>query len=95
VVEAFAYRIDELQIEDPANPHGNDLSHALTDALRRELAKKARDTLATIDQYGLEHVFGAVEQQQAASPRVQMLRSAAAAAATPTRPWVCDDDGVV
>lgn len=95
VVEAFAYRIDELQIEDPANPYGNDLSHALTDALRRELAKKARDTLATIDQYGLEHVFGAVEQQQAASPRVQMLRSAAAAAATPTRPWVCDDDGVV
>lgn len=91
VLEAFAERIGELQIEDPANPYGNDLSHALTDGLRRELAKKAQDTVDTIDEYGWEHVFGVVGQPQAI-PRVQILRSAAATAVMPTRPWSHKDD---
>lgn len=90
VLEAFAQRIDELQIEDPANPYGNDLSHALTDAIRRELAKTARDTLASVGAYGWAHAFGEAARKES-FPNVQIMRSAAATAITQTRPW-CDTD---
>lgn len=87
VLDAFADEIDDLHIEDPANPTGNDLSHALPDKLRRQLAKIARNTLDTVDEHGWEHVFGKIDAGEAALPRVQVLRSAAAGIAMPTRPW--------
>lgn len=86
VLEEFADNINELQIEDPANPSGNDLSSCLTDKLRSELSTVARDTLDAIEEHGWEHVFGKLEAK-AEAPRVQILRSAAAAVATPVRPW--------
>jgi hypothetical protein len=91
VLNAFADRIDELKIEDPANPTGNNLSHALSDKLRREVSKIARNTLDAADAHGWEHVFGAIENKQAAVPRVQILRSAAAAAPLATKPWSCNE----
>ena len=90
VLEAFANHIDKLQIEDPANPYGNDLSHALTGAMRRELAKTARDTIAAVDTYGWPHAFGETTRKES-FPNVHIMRSAAAAASTQTRPW-CDTD---
>jgi Nucleotidyltransferase domain len=91
VLDAFADRIDELQIEDPANPYGNDLSHALTNAIRREVAKAAIDTCDAVDTYGWAHAFGESGYKQAV-PNVNVIRSAAAAVATPTRPWSMVDD---
>jgi hypothetical protein len=87
VLTAFSEQIDDLHIEDPANPTGNDLSHALTDGLRKQMAKIAADTLDAVDEHGWEHVFGKLETKQAAYPRVQILRSAAGAAPIQTRPW--------
>jgi hypothetical protein len=87
VLNAFADRIDELKIEDPANPTGNDLSHALPDKLKREVSKIARNTLDAADEHGWEHLFGAIESKQTGVPRVQILRSAAAAAPMATKPW--------
>ena len=84
VLAVFADEIDSLRIEDPANPNGNDLSYALPDILRREIAKVARNTLAAACHYGWEHVFGKIEAR-AVAPRVQILRSAAAAG-VPARP---------
>lgn len=86
VLEAFADRINDLHIEDPANPTGNDLSHALTDELRKTISKIASNTLDTVDEYGWEHVFGKIETRDAV-PRVQILRSAAAGAAIQNKPW--------
>lgn len=86
VLSAFAEDIDDLYIEDPANPSGNDLSSALTDEIRDALAKVAKDTLEAVDDHGWEHVFGTLGAKMA-GPRVQVLRSAAATAAVPTRPW--------
>jgi hypothetical protein len=87
VLEAFADAMDSLTIEDPANPSGNDLSSCLTDKLRDELSSTARDTLDTVDSSGWEAVFGKIETEAKAAPRVQVLRSAAASAAVATRPW--------
>lgn len=90
VLSVFAEDIDDLYIEDPANPSGNDLSSALTDEIRDALAKVAKDTLEAVDDHGWEHVFGTLGATMAA-PRVQVLRSAAATAAVPTRPWADAD----
>lgn len=90
VLTAFAEDIDNLFIEDPANPSGNDLSPALTEKIRDAIAKVAKDTLEAIDEHGWEHVFGTLDAK-AATPRVQILRSAAAAATVPTRPWADAD----
>jgi hypothetical protein len=87
VLTAFVEDMDDLQIEDPANPTGNDLSHAFTDKIRNTLTKVAADTLDAVDEHGWEHVFGKIEKRQAAVPRVQILRSAAAGIAVPTKPW--------
>lgn len=87
VLEAFANDIDELQIEDPANPSGNDLSEALPDTLRRQISKIASNTLATAADYGWERVFGSIESRRTTYSRVQVLQSAAAAAPIRTKPW--------
>lgn len=87
VLTAFADDIDDLHIEDPANPTGNDLAHALPDRLRRQISKVARDTLDAADEHGWEHVFGKLDSGDDAVSRVQVLRSAAAGAAVQTRPW--------
>lgn len=87
VLTAFRDGIDDLKIEDPANPTGNDLSFALSDKIRNTLCKVAGDTLASADEHGWEHVFGKLEQRQAAMPRIQVARSAAAGIAVPVRPW--------
>lgn len=87
VLTEFADDIDSLFIEDPANPTGNDLSHALTDTLRKQLSKIAKNTLDAEDEYGWEHVFGKIDAENSSIPRVQILRSAAAGIAVPTRPW--------
>lgn len=87
VLTAFSDEIDDLHIEDPANPTGNDLSHALPDALRRQISKIATNTLDAAAEYGWEHVFGKIESKSNAVPRVQVLNSVAASAAVHTKPW--------
>lgn len=87
VLTAFRDDINDLSIEDPANPTGNDLSHALTDKIRNTLSKVAGDTLAAADEHGWEHVFGKIETRQSSMPKVEIVRSAAAGIVLPTRPW--------
>lgn len=77
-------RIDELFVEDPANPEGNDLTPALDEA-RASLTAVARRTLTSIDTSGWEEVFGSVTQPSETERSAGLRR--AASAAVPTRPW--------
>lgn len=79
--------IDDLTVEDPANPTGNDLSE-LFNAAKYELSAAARRTLDLIDSSGWEAVFGPVEEEST-EENVAALRRAAAVA-TPTRAWCRD-----
>jgi hypothetical protein len=81
-------RTEPPVVQDPANPIGNDLTPVLKSAWP-QLSSAARNTLSTIDTPGWESVFGNVEKA-ASSNRVSVLRSAAAAVTTPTKPW-CDN----
>ncbi|MER8957358.1 hypothetical protein [Mesorhizobium sp. M0701] len=87
VLTAFVDEIDDLTIEDPANPTGNDLSFALTDKVRDKLRSVAEDTLDTAAEYGWEHVFGKVEKKAGGLPRVPALTAAAATVGAAAPPW--------
>lgn len=86
VLIEFRDNIDELTVEDPANPEGNDLSGALNEA-KESLKSVARRTLALIESSGWEAVFGPVDEKKEAE-KTEALRRAAAAVVTPTRPWL-------
>ncbi|MGO1074784.1 hypothetical protein [Inquilinus sp. CA228] len=91
VLNEFADNIDDLYIEDPANPTGNNLSHALTDELRQTLADVARDTIDAAAEHGWEHIFGKLEMKATTLPKVAALGAAAAAVGGAAPPWASED----
>lgn len=52
--------VEDITIEDPANPTGNDLSELFNASVRQELSSTAGRMLELIDRSGWESVFGAV-----------------------------------
>lgn len=84
--------IDDIVIEDPANPTGNDLSELFDDAIRNELKTIATDTLADIDSVGWESVFGPVEESTVEEKR-DALRQAPTIVVGAPKPWVSRGDG--
>ena len=85
----FRDNIDELLVEDPANPEGNDLTSVL-DAARVSLQSAASRTLQLIEASGWEAVFGETDKRVSIQA-TERLRRVAAAVAAPTRPW-CPDE---
>lgn len=81
--------IDDLVVEDPANPSGNDLTDVL-DAARENLRWAARQTLELIETSGWEAVFGAIEKKVSVQT-TERLRRVAASVVVPTRPWCLDE----
>jgi len=79
--------IDNLSVEDPANPSGNDLSE-LFNAAKDELSAAAGRTLDLVESSGWEALFGPIEEEDR-KENIAALRRAAAVAA-PTRAWCRD-----
>ena len=81
----FRDNSENLTVEDPANPTGNDLTGYL-DSVRSALAMSARVTLTRVDSDNWTSIFGQVEdvseENQAAS-----LGRIAAAVTTREKPW--------
>ncbi len=50
--------VENIQVEDPANPTGNDLSELFNSAIKHELSSIAARTLEIIEKDGWEMVFG-------------------------------------
>jgi len=59
--EQLRDNIDNIKIEDPANPTGNDLSELFDDSIRNTLSALAEKTLNLIENQGWESIFGKVE----------------------------------
>ena len=88
VMKELRDNLENIHVEDPANPSGNDLS-ALWDAgLRIQLSYIARDTLLSIEDENWEGVFGQVVDL---SPEEAVTSFSIIASEAPeqTRPW-CD-----
>ena len=56
--------VEEMTVEDPANPHGNDLSELFNSTIKYELSSMARTTLETIDNAGWKKVFGELPEEK-------------------------------
>jgi hypothetical protein len=85
--------IDNLSIEDPANPTGNDLSDLLSATIRSDLSYISGVTLKAIEDSGWETVFGEIEKND--DGKTARLKVAAAAVIKPTKPWLNYDKGMV
>lgn len=59
--------VEDIIIEDPANPTGNDLSELFNASIRQELSSTARRTLELIEKSGWESVFGPVPEKSSKS----------------------------
>jgi hypothetical protein len=81
----FRDRADNLSIEDPANPTGNDLSELLNDSVRTQVSSAATLTLQAVEDSGWEAVFGEVEDEKAR--RAEALSRIAVGSPVGTKPW--------
>ncbi len=82
----FSDSTDDLAVEDPANPSGNDLKPIL-DMCRYSLASIARSTLLGIDATGWESVFGPPKEEESLETKAAAIHVAVRTVATPTKPW--------
>lgn len=85
----FRDNADDLVVEDPANPSGNDLKPVL-DQLRHRLSGVAGTTLTLIEDSGWEAVFGKVDDDGDPEDRKAALKAAAVHTVNPTKPWLPD-----
>lgn len=85
VWEQLRDRAQDLSIEDPANPEGNDLSDCFSDAVKMRLSSVALTTLQLIKDSGWEDVFGKLETEKGA--RIEILKRIAATTQAPAKPW--------
>jgi len=80
--------INNITVEDPANPSGNDLSEIWNDSVKDVVSAAARSTLYAIETFGWEAVFGKIpENKQTSQDKIAGLRSVARTISTPMRPW--------
>ena len=89
VWQQFRENSDNISVQDPANPTGNDLSELLNSAIRLELSAVAKRTLQVLNDSGWEDVFGPIEGngEGVKEGRIEILKRASAGVATPTKPW--------
>jgi hypothetical protein len=83
----LAHHIDDLSIEDPANPSGNDLSGIFSEA-KLGLQIAAQTTLQTIESSGWQAVFGAVEDKASEAARTAALSHISTTRPQGARPWL-------
>jgi len=81
--------IDNITIEDPANPYGNDLSEIFDDHIKAQLQAAAKQTLQLVERGTWEDIYGLVEDKDSAN-RVASILSVASNYNTPPRPY-CDE----
>jgi len=86
--EQLRDNIDDIKIEDPANPTGNDLSELLNSSVRNTLSSLADKTMDLIESQGWEAIFGKAESM---SDKEKVVAVQAVFLQNPDRPkpW-CD-----
>ena len=87
--EELRDNIDDIEIEDPANPTGNDLSDLFDDSIRDTISLLARKTLDFIESQGWEAIFGKSESVSDEEKIVAVQAAILQDSDRPVKPW-CD-----
>jgi hypothetical protein len=77
--------IDDMTVEDPANPQGNDLSAVFDSFTKSQLKIVASNTLSTLATGGWVAIFGALPKDESAVTNA--LRQAPTAVSNAPAPW--------
>jgi hypothetical protein len=85
VLEQIATAEEAINVKDPANPAGNDLSGLLL-SVWPELRTTAQSALDSVERSGCEAVFGGIEEVTKGE-RVARAAVLASAVERPTKPW--------
>jgi hypothetical protein len=86
VLTELAERPEQIVVEDPANPSGNDLSDLWSEPVRAAVSEAAQATLSAIRSSGWEAAFGRLPDP-GQIPVTDALRRAAQASPSRNRPW--------
>lgn len=78
--------IDNIALEDPANPSGNDLSELYSDTVKESLKSLAQKTLNLIDDERWSDIFGQIEEIDD-EEKIQSIYEAKQVSSTPINPW--------
>jgi len=87
VLAALRDDIDEITIQDPANPTGNNLSAIFTYEVKQQLRNAATETLTQVAERGLQSVFGPVKSSAAPASKADRLISIVQSAPGRYKPW--------
>ncbi len=84
--ECLRDNINDVTVEDPANPEGNDLTPGM-DNVKLALSLGATITLLTIQSSGWEQIFGVLEEEAHESSRLDTISSYAQSRTDGVKPW--------
>jgi dihydroxyacetone kinase-like predicted kinase len=87
--DRLANDTDNIKIEDPANPQGNDLSELLNPATKGSISLTASNSLVSINDDKWEDVFGQLKSNEVASikPPTKTIGVPTIHKSTPAKPW--------
>lgn len=85
VWEEFRDNAEDLVVEDPANPNGNDLSELLNQPVKAQLSSGAALTLQTNERSGCEALFGKLQTDD--EERTAALKRITIGAPAVAKPW--------
>ncbi len=77
---------NDMSVEDPANPDGNDLSGILHDSMKQSLSTYASYALSLVEDGNWEAIFGAAESLSG-QEKISAIRSAVSSYSNPPKPW--------
>lgn len=83
--EALSDQAQDLTIEDPANPKGNDLEEMFNGTVKSQVSSTAVRTLQVIEQSEWEAIFGKLQTEN--KERVEALKRISVVTAAGTKPW--------
>lgn len=78
--------LDDIALEDPANPSGNDLSEIYNDTVKSNLKYLAEKTLKSIEDERWSDIFGEVDESNDEEKR-QAISEARQSNSAPINPW--------
>jgi len=80
--DKLANDIDNIKIEDPANPQGNDLSELFNSTIKGSVSLAASNSLVSINDDKWEDVFGSIITRENAFSTLPTIHRS-----TPAKPW--------
>ncbi len=78
---------DNITVEDPANPNGNDLSPMLDPVIKSSLKSASETAMYYVNEEKWETIFGTVNVEENKASKISVIESIAAATPIISKPW--------